>query len=464
MNVGFVSLGCSKNLVDTEMMIGLFKSNNYKIVNDPKEADIIIVNTCGFIETAKEEAIQTILEMAEYKKKKCKYLIVTGCLVERYKEQLEKELPEVDVFVKFSEYETIWEQIKSKIFNTTKNDKSKEKIKSNNERNCKKDKELKPNNLDFMNRIISTGPNYAYIRVAEGCNNFCTFCAIPYIRGRFTSRKEEDIIEEAGKLAKEGIRELIVIAQDTTKYGTDIYEEPRLAKLLHKLSEIQGIEWIRFLYSYPETITDDLINEVKTNKKICKYFDIPIQHISNNILKKMNRKTTKESIIKLIEKLRKEIPDVIIRSTVMCGFPGETENDFNELYEFIKWAKFDKLGCFTYSKEEGTAASRMPEQVYSSTKKSRYNKIMKEQQEISNENLQKFIGKKFKTLIEDAYVNDKGELYFVGRTYMDTPEIDGYVYIKGNKELQETVQINTFIECKITEVREYDLIGEVYKK
>lgn len=464
MNVGFVSLGCSKNLVDTEMMIGLFKSNNYKIVNDPKEADIIIVNTCGFIETAKEEAIQTILEMAEYKKKKCKYLIVTGCLVERYKEELEKELPEVDVFVKFSEYETIWEQIKSKIFNTTKNDKSKEKIKSNNERNCKKDKELKTNNLDFMNRIISTGPNYAYIRVAEGCNNFCTFCAIPYIRGRFTSRKEEDIIEEAGKLAKEGIRELIVIAQDTTKYGTDIYEEPRLAKLLHKLSEIQGIEWIRFLYSYPETITDDLINEVKTNKKICKYFDIPIQHISNNILKKMNRKTTKESIIKLIEKLRKEIPDVIIRSTVMCGFPGENENDFNELYEFIKWAKFDKLGCFIYSKEEGTAASRMPEQVHSSTKKSRYNKIMKEQQEISNENLQKFIGKKFKTLIEDAYVNDKGELYFVGRTYMDTPEIDGYVYIRGNKELQETVQINTFIECKITEVREYDLIGEVYKK
>lgn len=464
MNVGFVSLGCSKNLVDTEMMIGLFKSNNYKIVNDPKEADIIIVNTCGFIETAKEEAIQTILEMAEYKKKKCKYLIVTGCLVERYKEELEKELPEVDVFVKFSEYETIWEQIKSKIFNTTKNDKSKEKIKSNNERNCKKDKELKTNNLDFMNRIISTGPNYAYIRVAEGCNNFCTFCAIPYIRGRFRSRKEEDIIEEAGKLAKEGIRELIVIAQDTTKYGTDIYEEPRLAKLLHKLSEIQGIEWIRFLYSYPETITDDLINEVKTNKKICKYFDIPIQHISNNILKKMNRKTTKESIIKLIEKLRKEIPDVIIRSTVMCGFPGETENDFNELYEFIKWAKFDKLGCFTYSKEEGTAASRMPEQVHSSTKKSRYNKIMKEQQEISNENLQKFIGRKFKTLIEDAYVNDKGELYFVGRTYMDTPEIDGYVYIKGNKELQETVQINTFIECRITEVREYDLIGEVYKK
>lgn len=437
MNVGFVSLGCSKNLVDTEMMIGLFKNNNYKIVNDPKEADIIVVNTCGFIESAKEEAIETILEMAEYKKKKCKYLIATGCLIERYKEELEKELPEVDVFVKFSEYETIWEQIESKIGNTAKKDR-----------------------LDFMNRVITTGENYAYLRIAEGCNNFCTFCAIPYIRGRFTSRKEEDIIEEAKKLAKEGIRELIVIAQDTTKYGTDIYGEPRLDTLLHKLSKIEGIEWIRFLYAYPETITDELIKEVKTNKKICKYFDIPIQHISNNILKKMNRKTTKESIIKLIEKLRKEIPNVIIRSTVMCGFPGETEENFNELYEFVEWAKFDKLGCFTYSKEEGTAASRMIDQVHPSTKKSRYNKIMKKQQEISKENLQKFIGKKFKTLIEDAYVNDEGELYFVGRTYMDTPEIDGYVYIKGNKEIQDSIQINTFIECKIIEVREYDLIGE----
>lgn len=444
MNVGFVSLGCSKNLVDTEMMISLFKNNNYKIVNDPKEADIIVVNTCGFIESAKEEAIETILEMAEYKNDKCKYLIATGCLVERYKEELEKELPKVDLFVKFSEYETIWQQIEEKINS---------KVKTSN----------KQTKLDFLERTISTGENYAYIRIAEGCNNFCTFCAIPYIRGRFTSRKEEDIINEATKLAKEGIRELIVIAQDTTKYGTDIYKEPKLAELLHKLSNIDGIEWIRFLYSYPETITDDLIKEVKENNKICKYFDIPIQHISNNILKKMNRKTTKESIIKLIEKLRKEIPDVIIRSTVMCGFPGETEDDFNELYEFIKWAKFDKLGCFTYSKEEGTAASRMLEQIHPSTKKSRYNKIMKEQQQVSKNNLERFIGKKLKTLIEDAYVNDEGELYFVGRTYMDTPEIDGYVYIKGNKELQEKVQINTFIECKITEVREYDLIGEVCK-
>ena len=296
MKVGFVSLGCSKNLVDTEMMIGIFKKNGYEIVNNENIADIIVINTCGFITTAKEEAINTILEMAKLKEKNCKYLIVTGCLVERYKEELLKELPEVDLFIKFSEYKTFWEQVQNLL---------------------NRDKNVKNEQLDFLDRIITTGKNYAYLRIAEGCNNFCTFCAIPYIRGRFVSRKEEDIIEEAEKLAKEGYKELIVIAQDTTKYGIDIYKEPRLDKLLHKISKIQGIEWIRFLYSYPETITDELIKEVKENDKICKYFDIPIQHISNKILKKMNRKSDKESIINLITKLRKEIPDVVIRSTVM---------------------------------------------------------------------------------------------------------------------------------------------------
>lgn len=449
MNVGFISLGCSKNLVDTEMMIGLFKKKNYRIVSDEKEADIIVINTCGFIESAKQEAIDTILEMAEYKKQKCKYLIVTGCLVERYKKELEKEIPEVDLFIKFSEYDTIWEQIENTILKT--------KESMSNIKNPK----TQSNQLCFMDRVISTGENYAYIRIAEGCNNFCTFCAIPYIRGRYKSRKEEDIIEEAKKLANDGIRELIIIAQDTTKYGVDIYNEPRLAKLLHKLSKIDGIEWIRFLYSYPETITDELIDEVKNNEKICKYFDIPIQHISNEILKKMNRKTTKESITKLIKKLRDEIPNVIIRSTIMVGFPGENDNDFIELFDFVKEAKFDKLGCFTYSKEEGTTASKMLNQVNGNTKLSRYNKIMKAQQQISKENLKRFVGMKFKTLIEDAYVNEDKELYFVGRTYMDTPEIDGYVYIRGNKELQDKVEINTFVDCKITEIKDYDLIGEI---
>ena len=423
MKVGFVSLGCSKNLVDTEMMIGLFKKNKYEIVNNPEEAEIIVINTCGFIEPAKEEAINTILEMAKYKEENCKYLIVTGCLVERYKEDLIKALPEVDLFVKFSEYDTIWNQI-NKVIN------SKEK----------------QGNLDFLNRVISTGKNYAYLRIAEGCNNFCTFCAIPYIRGRFTSRKIEDVLDEAKMLAKEGYKELIVIAQDTTKYGVDIYGKPRLAELLHEISKIEGIEWIRFLYAYPETITDELIEEVKNNDKICKYFDIPMQHISNNMLKKMNRKSTGESIKNLITKLRGEIPNVIIRSTLMVGFPGETEEDFNEMYEFVKWAKLDKLGCFTYSKEEGTVAYKMENQVHPMTKKKRYNKIMKLQQTISEENMEKHLGKTLKVLVEENGI---------GRSYMDVPDIDGVIYLKGN------AKINSFVNCKIIGKKEYDLIGEV---
>ncbi len=448
MKVGFVSLGCSKNLVDTEMMIGLFKKNNFEIVNNPQQADIIVINTCGFIEPAKEEAINTILEMAEYKNQNCKYLIVTGCLPERYKEDLIKELPEVDLFVKFSEYDIIWEQIDNLINNTQSNEK-----------------------LDFLNRVISTGDNFAYIRIAEGCNNFCTFCAIPYIRGRFTSRKIEDILEEAKQLAQKGYKELIIIAQDTSKYGVDIYGKPMLDKLLHKISEIDGIEWIRFLYTYPETITYELIQEVKNNDKICKYFDIPMQHISDRILKKMNRKSTGESIRNLITKLRKEIPGVVIRSTLMVGFPGETEEDFEELYEFVKWAKLDKLGCFTYSKEEGTAAFKMENQVHPMTKKKRYNKIMALQQEISKENMKKHIGKTLKVLVENytagnEYINvqknseknsntNKFNYDCIGRTYMDVPDIDGVIYIKGK------AKPNTFVNCKVKDFKEYDLMGEI---
>lgn len=519
MNVGFVSLGCSKNLVDTEMMIGLFEKENFNIVSNPEDADIIVVNTCGFIEKAKEEAINTLLEMAEYKKKRCKYLVATGCLVERYKEELQKEMPEVDLFVKFSEYSTFWQQIVDGLHlgNELKNNGEKNIEKANAKFVENKDKEnlnknekiicqIKNENtkdkkefekLDFNNRVVSTGENYAYLRIADGCDNFCTFCAIPYIRGRFKSRTEEDILEEARGLAKKGIRELIVIAQDTTKYGVDIYGEPRLADLLHKLSEIDGIEWIRFLYSYPETITDELIEEVKTNDKICKYFDIPIQHISDSILKKMNRKTTKSSIKKLIEKLRKEIPNVIIRSTLMVGFPGETDENFAELVDFVEWAKFDKLGCFSYSKEEGTAAAKMPNQIKANVKKARYNKIMKIQQQISKGNLQNKVGKVYKTLLEDATavednngINEKkikndesnmknvnelserknkkisnskkeNKVILIGRTYMDVPEIDGKVYIPVNENELKKIELNTFVNCKITGVEEYDLIGKI---
>ena len=282
MNVGFISLGCSKNLVVTEEVIGMFKGNGFNIVNDEKKADIIVINTCGFIESAKQEAIDTILEMAEYKKQKCKYLIVIGCLVERYKEDLEKLIPEVDLFISIKEYPKIWEKVQNLI----------------GEGECNICK------LDFSNRVITTGENYAYLKIAEGCSNNCTYCAIPYIQGKYISRREEEIIEEAKELAKKGIKELIVIAQDTTKYGIDIYGEPRLAHLLEELCKIDGFKWIRFLYAYPETITDELIEVVKNNEKICNYFDMPIQHISNKVLKRMNRKSDKENIEKVIKKIR----------------------------------------------------------------------------------------------------------------------------------------------------------------
>ena len=434
MNVGFISLGCSKNLVDTEMTIGLFKKNNYKIVNEPQKADIIVINTCGFIESAKEEAINTILEMAEYKKNRCKYLIVMGCLVQRYKEDLEKSIPEVDLFIKYSDYNCLWEQIENLIGPDI------------HQKTYK--------NLEFIDREITTGNNYAYLRIAEGCSNFCTFCAIPSIRGKYISRKIEDILEEATKLANDGYKELIVIAQDTTKYGIDIYGKSKLAYLLTKLCEIEGIKWIRFLYSYPETITDELIEVVKNNDKICNYFDIPIQHISNNVLKRMNRKSTKKSIYNLITKLRCEIPNVIIRTTVMVGFPGETKEDFEELYEFVNWAKFDRLGAFSYSKEDNTPAEKLPNQIHPMTKKSRLNKIMKLQQEISDEKNKKIIGKEFEVLIEAKTFDGK---FYVARSYMDVPEIDGFVYLKNESKNLE----NTFVKCKITDSSGYDLIGKI---
>lgn len=454
MNVGFISLGCSKNLVDTEVAIGLFKDNNYKIVNNPEDADIIVINTCGFIESAKEEAINTILEMAEYKKKKCKYLIVMGCLVQRYYDDLVKALPEVDLFIKLDEYNKLWDKIEELI----KDD----KVEKSKTKKIEKVSDIKPLPMptynEFMERIVTTGKNYAYLKIGEGCSNNCTYCAIPYIRGKFVSRKMEDILKEAQMLADKGIKEIVVIAQDTTKYGIDIYGKPMLAELLQKLCKIDGIEWIRFLYSYPEGISDELIQTVKNNDKIAKYFDIPIQHISNSILKKMARRTSKEKIIELINKIRKEIPDVTLRTTLIVGFPGETEKDFNELLDFVKWAKFDKLGTFMYSKEDGTPAAIMPNQVHGNTKKSRYNKIMKEQQEISNKILQNKIGKTYKVLVEDMSFDNK---YFIGRTMQDVPEEDGVVYIKNNDNIDENKILNNFVNCKIIDVSNYDLIGKI---
>lgn len=433
MKVGFISLGCSKNLVVTEEIIGLFKKNGYEITGDVTEAEVILINTCGFIDSAKDEAISTILEMADYKKKNCKYLIVTGCLVQRYKDDLTSELPEVDLFVSIKEYDELWQKIDELI-------------------NNKHDVDY----LNYKNRAITTGNSMAYLKIAEGCSNFCTFCAIPYIQGKYTSRKYEEILDEAQCLVKNGIREIVVIAQDTTKYGIDLYGHSRLAELLNDLAKIDGVEWIRFLYSYPENIDDELISVVKNNEKICNYFDIPIQHISDKILKKMNRKSDGKSIRNLLTKLRTEIPDVILRTTLIVGFPGETEEDFNELYSFIKESKFDKLGAFAYSKEDQTAASKMPDQIDNEIKKIRQDKIMKLQQQISAETLSKKVGKTYKCLIEN--ITDDGE-YYIGRTYMDVPSEDGVVYV----QYEDGVLIDDFIDVIITKSCDYDLYGIVKK-
>ena len=434
MKVGFISLGCSKNLVVTEEMIGLFKKHGYTIVNDEKEAEVLIINTCGFIDSAKQEGIDTILEMANYKKENCKYLIVTGCLVERYIEELEKELPEVDLFIPINNYDELWQKIDNLVNNKQTVDK-----------------------LNFHNRVISTGDTMAYLKIAEGCSNYCTFCAIPYIQGKYISREYEDILLEAEELAEKGISELVVIAQDTTKYGTDLYGKSRLAELLGDLSKIEGIKWIRFLYSYPENITDELINVVKNNEKICNYFDIPIQHINDRILKLMNRKSDGDSIRKLVKKIRKEIPDVIIRTTLIVGFPTETHEEFLELYEFVKEAKFDRLGAFSYSREEGTAASKIVNQIYDKIKEERKNKIMELQQDISKEKMKEKIGKTYNVIIEN--MSDDGE-YFIGRSYMDVPSEDGVIYV----DYDDSIFINDYLDVLIYDGTEYDLYAKIIKK
>lgn len=414
------------------MCIGMFKKEKFEIVTDPKDAEMIVINTCGFIQSAKEEAINTILEMAEYKQTgACKYLVVMGCLVQRYKKDLEKSIPEVDLFLSIDEYDNMWEKIAS-LVGTKKS----------------------VNTLDYMNRIVSTGDTTAYLKIAEGCSNRCTYCAIPYIRGPYISRKMEDILVEAEKLARSGIKELIVIAQDTTKYGIDLYGESKLAELLEKLCKIEGFKWIRFLYAYPESITDELIEVVKKNDKICKYFDIPLQHFSDHVLKKMNRHSNGESIEKLINKIRKEIPEVILRTTMMVGFPGETEEDFFELYEFVNRAKFEKMGAFKYSKEDGTPAFKLKEQVHPKTKEARLNKLMKLEQKIAEIKLEEKIGNTYNVLVEGETPDGK---YYIARSYMDIPDEDGVIFIKNTKK----IKMGSFVDCKITGVREYDLIAEL---
>ena len=431
MKVGFISLGCSKNLVVTEQIIGLFKKHNYEIVGDASEADILLINTCGFIESAKDEGIKTILEFADYKQDKLKYLIVTGCLVERYEDELRRELPEVDLFVSIKDYDKLWNKIDNLI-------------------NKKDDNDL----LNYKDRVLTTGDVMAYLKIAEGCSNYCTYCAIPYIQGKYISRDYDEILDEARDLVNKGIKELVVIAQDTTKYGIDLYGKPRLAELLNDLTKIEGIKWIRFLYSYPETIDDELIKVVKNSNKICHYFDLPIQHVNDRVLKLMNRKSDGKSIRDLITKLRKEIPDVILRTTLIVGFPSETEEDFEELCDFVKESKFDRLGAFAYSAEDGTPAAKFKEQIAEEEKIRRQNKIMEIQQEVSKDLLSDRIGKTYECLIEN--ITDDGK-YFIGRSYMDVPSEDGVIYIEFNPEYM----INEFVNVQITDSYEYDLVGFV---
>ena len=392
--------------------------------------------------------------MARYKEKNCKYLIVMGCLVQRYYDDLVKALPEVDLFIKIDEYDKLWEKIDNLIKKGIVEKPKTKKITKISEIPAMPMLEQE----EFLNREISTGKNYAYLKIGEGCSNKCTYCAIPYIRGPFVSRKKEDILEEAKGLAKKGIKELIVIAQDTTKYGVDIYGKSALADLLDEITKIKGIKWVRFLYSYPEGITDELIDLVAKNNKIAKYFDIPIQHSSNKVLKTMNRRTSKEQITTLIKKIREKIPDVTLRTSLIVGFPGETKEDFEDLENFVKETRFDKLGVFPYSKEEGTPAEKLPNQIHGNTKKKRYNKIMSLQQEISKEKQEKFLGKKVEILVEDISFDNK---YYVGRTISNVPDIDGLVYIKNNGKLRPEEVLNNFIKGRIIDVSDYDLIAEI---
>lgn len=433
--VGIVSLGCDKNRVDSEIMLAKVKQE-YEITNNPKEADIIIVNTCGFIEKAKQESINTILEMAKYKTKhKCKLLIATGCLTQRYGKELTELMPEIDVMLGVNDYTKINEAIMSFI------NEDKKVIEVN----------YTDTNINEGERILTTNKSTAYIRIAEGCDNFCTYCIIPKIRGKFRSRKIENILKEAQTLADAGVKELILIAQNTTSYGTDIYGEKRLHILINELSKIEGIKWIRLMYCYPEAIEENLLKEISQNPKVCNYLDLPIQHISNSILKRMGRKTTREDIIDKITLIRKYIPDVVLRTSLIVGFPGETEDDFNQLKDFIKEIKLDKVGVFTYSQEEGTPAALMDNQVDEEVKIKREQELMLLQKEISKGINKDKIEKNYDVLIEGTY-----DGMFTGRSYEMAPEIDGTVFVKGTDLI-----IGKLYNIKIEKALEYDLIGVV---
>ena len=439
MNVLFISLGCDKNLVDTEVMLGLLASRGYQMIDDETQADVIVINTCCFIHDAKEESIQTILEMAEYKKTgPLKALIVTGCLAQRYKDEIVKEIPEVDAVLGTTSYDKIVEAI----------DKALEGEVS-----------IELTDIDALprvetKRLVTTGGHFAYLKIAEGCDKHCTYCIIPKIRGNFRSVPMEQLLNEAQMLADQGVKELILVAQETTLYGKDLYGEKSLHVLLKKLCRIGGIQWIRILYCYPEEIDDNLIRVMKEEKKICHYLDLPIQHASNEILKRMGRRTSKEQLIEIIEKLREEIPDITLRTTLITGFPGETKEQHEELMEFVDQMEFDRLGVFTYSPEEDTPAAEMPDQIPEEVKEDRQAEIMELQQDIAFDLAEDMIGREVLVMIEGKVADENA---YVGRTYKDAPNVDGLIFVNTEEELMS----GDFARVKVTGALEYDLIGEL---
>lgn len=437
LKLGVISLGCDKNTIDTEMFLGSLV-DKYELTINEEEADILIINTCSFIESAKQESIDTILEIAQYKEKNLKVLVVTGCLSKRYGQDLYDSMPEIDIILGVMNYEKIHTHIQNFLNN-------KERILDN---------KSVENKIFEAKRIITTPKHYAYLKISEGCNNNCTFCIIPKIRGRHVSRTIESLVKEAKEIAKQGIKELILIAQDITKYGMDIYGEKCLVKLIKELSKIEEIKWIRLHYSYPEDIDSKLIEELKTNPKLCKYIDIPLQHVSDQVLQTMARHTRKEKIYKLVKDLR-TVPYIVIRTSLIVGFPGETEEDFNMLKEFIKEGNIDNIGVFTYSQEEGTVAATLPNQIDENIKTKRRDEIMTIQQKSSRKLLEARVGQVFEAIVES-----KNKDYFIGRLNFQSPGIDGIIYIKSSYNLK----IGEFVKVKLISCLNYDYIGEVLRE
>ena len=436
--VGFISLGCSKNLVDSEVMLKNLQKRGFEITPDEAEAEIIIINTCGFIESAKQESIENILDAKELKEYgKCKHIIATGCLVERYRNEVMDEMPEIDALVGVGSLCDIADAC--------------EAVMRGEKYTSFRDKETSELGGD---RVITTGPHTAYIKIAEGCDNRCTYCAIPLIRGRLRSRPIEDIVEEAKKLDSEGVKEINLIAQDTTRYGLDLYGKYALAELVREITKNTSIPWIRLLYCYPDKITDELIAELRDNDRLLKYMDVPIQHISDTVLKRMNRHGGSELIRKAVKKLRDEVPGIILRTTAMVGFPGESDEDFEELCEFVKEAKFDRFGAFTYSPEEGTEAASFDGEIDEQVKQDRYDILMQTQFTVNEENIQTFIGQTL-TVLVDGY--DENEDVYYARSFADAPDVDGKVYFKSESRINP----GDFVDVEIVEALDYDLVGKI---